>query len=163
MNIYNKFWDWYARNETLNIGIAAFLFIFQLIHLFWLTFDVVWERLFLEPLIRVEGYLEIFIALSDYLEIPAIFSVVLFYVYSLKKGRNIFKNTLMLIFINLQWLHILWITDEIIVQEFSGMTFLALSPILVWGAILIDYLELPVIYDTIKEFFSRVKKRKVAR
>ncbi len=50
----------------------------------------------------------------------------------------------MILLINSQWLHIFWITDEILLEQ--GI----LSPFLAWLAILIDYLELPVIFDTMK-------------
>lgn len=66
---------------------------------------------------------------------------------------------MMFLFINSQWLHILWITDEYVIEAFTDIhTALAIPPLLAWTAIAIDYLELPVIFDTTKKFLSALKK-----
>src|SRR3989344_759149 len=104
MNIINIFWNWYEKHLKINVSIAAFLFFWQLIHLIWLTGDVVLERLI---------------------------------------GVNI-------ITLNSQWLHIFWITDEFVIQYLAGSDIGFLPFWLAWLAIFIDYLELPVMYDTIK-------------
>ena len=59
------------------------------------------------------------------------------------------KPILYLLFLNSQLLHIFWITDEFVVSSGAGETS-SLPVWLAYVAILIDYLELPVIYDTVK-------------
>jgi hypothetical protein len=39
------FWRWYERHYRLNLAITLVLFLLQLVHLYWLTADVVWYRL----------------------------------------------------------------------------------------------------------------------
>ena len=150
----NHFWSWYEDNLHLNIGIAAGIFVWQLVHLWWLTFDVIAKRLFFDTflildLTRIWEYL---IVVVDYTEIPAIFTVSILYINELRKKTNIHKNILFLIILNSQWLHLFWITDEFIVAHFRGEHIGFSVWFFCWIAILIDYLELPVIYDTIKKF-----------
>lgn len=57
-----------------------------------------------------------------------------------------------------QWIHLFWITDEFVVDSFTGNGTNTILPIwLAWAAIPIDYLELPVIYDTMKKFLLTLK------
>jgi len=153
--LFQKFWAWYERNLTLNVAIVALLFTWQLVHLYWLTTDVVTVRLFGVSFFNPTGIAELLIIIADYAEIPAILSASLLYVILIRKKLNVLTNALMLFFVNSQWLHIFWITDEFIIKEFSGGT--SILPIwLAWIAIGVDYLELPVIYDTLKKFFTSV-------
>ena len=150
----NHFWSWYEDNLHLNIGIAAGIFVWQIIHLFWLTTNVVLERLFSIVFFNLSGIWEYAVIAVDYTEIPALFTVSLIYINDLRQNRERFRSTLFLILLNSQWLHLLWITDEFVVAHFRGEY--ELVPLwLTWLAISIDYLELPVIYDTIKKFFSK--------
>ena len=89
------------------------------------------------------------IILVDYTEIPALISVSLVYVNDLRKRGASLKPILYLLFLNSQLLHIFWITDEFVVSSGAGETS-SLPVWLAYVAILIDYLELPVIYDTVK-------------
>ena len=149
-----KFWSWYERNYTFNLGVAVFLLSLQIIHLYWLTADVVFFRIFGESFFEIDGLFKILIIFIDYLEIPALVSGSLIYINALRKNKSI-KNLLFLIFLNSQWLHIFWITDEFVVEELTqgGVVW----PVwLVWMAIVIDYFELPVIYDSSKRFIIRV-------
>jgi hypothetical protein len=57
-------------------------------------------------------------------------------------------------------LHILWITDEFVVAEFGGES-TGIPGWLAWIAILIDYLELPVIFDTFRRFGNALRNRPV--
>jgi len=140
----------------LNIGIAAFLFVWQLIHLFWLTTDVIFERLFSFALLNLSGFWEYFIIIVDYTEIPALITVSLIYINELRTGRDIKKSILFLVLLNSQWLHLFWITDEFVIAHFRGEH--PSFPLwLAWVAIMIDYLELPVMYDTIKKFFNMTR------
>ncbi|WP_196300572.1 hypothetical protein, partial [Streptococcus pneumoniae] len=69
------------------------------------------------------------------------------YIYELQK-RFSWKPVLFLIMLNSQWLHLFWITDEFVVNQFAGRAVTVLPVWLAWVAILIDYLEVPVMIDT---------------
>jgi hypothetical protein len=152
-NLIAKFWAWYERNYVLAVGFSTGLFLLQLIHLYWLTADVVAVRLGRESFFPVSALWQTLIVLVDYTEIPALLGVSLVYLDSLRKRFNR-KSVLMLLFLNSQWLHILWITDEFVAAQFAGRSLAAFPLWLAWAAIAIDYLELPVIYDTLKTFFA---------
>lgn len=149
----DKFWKWYERYYVFNIGLASGLFLLQLVHLYWLTADVVAYQALGRSFFEVKGLGELLILVVDYTEIPALLTTSLVYVHSLRKGYNT-KALLYLLFLNSQWLHIFWITDEFVIEELSGSSRQTLLPgWLAWIAIAIDYLELPVIYDTIRNFW----------
>lgn len=160
-----KFWNWYEKNLALNLGIAGFLFALQIVHLLWLTTDVVLVKLVGETGFHIHptGIVEKLILIVDYLEIPAIISTSLVYINDYRKTKSQ-KSLLYLFFINSQWLHLFWITDEFVVDVFTGNTTAShLPPFLAWIAIGIDYLELPVIYDTVKRFIVEIKKGDVKK
>jgi len=160
MTIWRNFWEWYERTYALNVSIALGLFLIQIIHLIWLFGEVVWSKAFGVPLFTFTGIWETIIVLVDYTEIPAILSVSLIYINELRNGWN-FKSALYLVFLNTQWLHIFWITDEFVVTSFNGAgTVLPLW--LAWLAIGIDYLEIPVMIDTVKKFYVAMKKGRTA-
>lgn len=150
---WSAFFAWYERHYTLNVGIAGGLFLLQLVHLYWLTTDVVVNRLTGESWFEPTGLVQLLIVVVDYTEIPALLGTSLIYVNELRRGRG-WRPLLYLLLLNSQWLHIFWITDEFVVDEFAGDggAGSSLPAWLAWVAILIDYLELPVIYDTIKRF-----------
>ena len=156
--IWQSFWNWYERHYALNVGISAFLFMLQLAHLYWLTTDVVAARLFGSSFFNPGPIFETFILIVDYTEIPAIITTSLVYINGLRKQLNA-KDALYLLFLNSQWLHIFWITDEFVVERIGGGSIAAVPVWLAWVAIGIDYLELPVIYDTIKKFFTHRAKK----
>jgi len=152
------FWGWYEDNLQLNIGIAAGLFLWQLVHLIWLSGDVVFRRLLGTGFFELSGFWEYFIIVVDFTEIPAIISVSLLYLNDLRKEFS-YKSILFLILLNSQWLHLFWITDEFIVHQFQGHMETSTLPVwLAWVAIFIDYLELPVMYDTTKRFLKTFRK-----
>jgi len=160
--LWQRFFDWYERNYTINIAVAAGLFLLQLVHLYWLTLDVVFDRLFGESLFNPDGVFYVLILFVDYTEIPALLGVSLIYINELRKGFS-WKPLLFLFFLNSQWLHIFWITDEFVVNEFTGEAAASSLPAwLAWTAILIDYLELPVIYDTMKKLAVAVRARRIS-
>jgi hypothetical protein len=100
------------------------------------------------------------IAFVDYTEIPAIISSSIFYIHQYRKDASAhFRSILFLVLINSQWVHLFWITDEIIYAQIAGTALIALPVWLSWIAISTDYLELPVMYDTIKKaiFSFRVR------
>jgi hypothetical protein len=157
MKIFDSFWKWYNKHLTLNLGIAAGLFVLQLVHLYWLTTHVVFLRAFGESFFNPPAFWESVIILVDYTEIPALITTSLVYINQYRQKKN-FKSLLYLFFLNIQLLHMFWITDEFVLEKFSGASTSILPGWLAWIAILIDYLELPVIYETMKEFLNNLKK-----
>jgi hypothetical protein len=155
--MFKKFFAWYKRNYKANLYLVAFLFIWQLVHLYWLTVDVVFARLHGHGLWDIGSFGNILISLVDYTEIPAIILASLFYIHDLRKKFS-WKSLTLLIFLNTQWLHLFWITDEIVVAQLTGTAAVGLPIWLSWTAIMIDYLELPVMYDTMKRVFASLRK-----
>lgn len=153
-----KFWKWYDSHLALNTAVASGLFILQLVHLYWLTTHVVFLRAFGISLWDPSSVLQNILILVDYTEIPALISVSLIYINDLRKKFNL-KSVWFLIFLNSQWLHIFWITDEFAEAALTGTGGGTILPVwLAWVAIAIDYLELPVIYDTMKKVITMIKK-----
>jgi hypothetical protein len=155
---FGWFWRWYERHYVLNLTITSFLFALQLVHLYWLTADVVAFRLLGESFFHPSPFWRTVIIIVDYTEIPGLISTSVLYIYELRKRYSI-KYVGFLLALNSQWLHLFWITDEFVVDRFSETASGAVVlPIwLAWVAILIDYLELPVIVDTlvkVKKAFS---------
>ena len=155
MSIFKKFWSWYNNHPRFNNGLVAGLFVLQLFHLFWLTTHVVFFRLFGESFFNPSDFWQFIIIIVDYTEIPALILASIVYINELRSGFK-WKSFLLLFFLNTQWIHLFWITDEVVVEQFTGAALVALPIWLSWVAILIDYLELPVIYDTLKKFFSSI-------
>ncbi len=151
------FWRWYDRHYALNVAIAAGLFLLQLVHLVWLTGQPLADRVLGDPLFEVHGPLRWLIVLVHYTEIPALLSVSLVYVNDLRKRGASLKPILYLLFLNSQWLHIFWITDEFVIASGEGEA-TSLPVWLAYVALLIDYLELPVIYDTVTRFVASVRE-----
>ncbi len=160
MSALQKFWQWYEKHYVLNVGVSAGLFMLQLCHLFWLTSDVVAFRLSGESFFEPSGIWQAAIVFVDYLEIPTLLSVSLVYINELRKQNNV-KSWLYLLMLNSQWIHIFWITDEVVEEVFTGTGSTVLPFWAAWIAILIDYLELPVIYDTLKRFIIALRKKQV--
>ncbi|CAN5809348.1 hypothetical protein BH23ACT12_BH23ACT12_18910 [soil metagenome] len=113
--------------------LSALLFVTQIVHLIWMTTYVIPIQLGSSPIWSPP---EAPLALADYLELPAIVATSVLYVRT--------KNWKMLFLVNVQLFHIFWITDEFVLNRGT------LVPVLAWIAIFIDYLELPVIVDTIR-------------
>lgn len=158
MSYSNRFWDWYQRHFTINVSIASFLFVLQLFHLYWLFTDVVLFKLTGASyfgLSSVWGEMSIFF---DYTEVPALVTTSLVYIHHLRQKYS-FKSLFYLILVNTQWLHILWITDEYVVEQFTSAEFILWGAWLAWVAILIDFLELPVIYDTLKQTVTQWRQK----
>ncbi|HEX2053216.1 MAG TPA: hypothetical protein VHJ78_05735 [Actinomycetota bacterium] len=113
--------------------LSAVLFFTQIVHLVWMTTYVIPLQLGSSPIWSPP---EAPLALADYLELPAIIATSALYIRT--------RNWTMLLLVNVQLFHIFWITDEFVLERGT------LNPIAAWIAILIDYLELPVIIDTIR-------------
>ena len=144
----HRFWDWYERHYALNVTIAAALFALQLVHLAWLTAEPLWLELFGDALFTIEKPHSWPVYLVDYTEIPALVSVSVIYLNELRRGFA-WRPVLFLLVLNSQWLHIFWITDEFVVES-NGAYATVLPTWLAYVAIGIDYLELPVIVDTVR-------------
>ena len=153
-HLWERFWAWYERNYVLNVAFASVLFLLQIAHLTWLGADPVAVRLTAHSLFTLHGFLQYAVWFVDYTEIPALIAVSLVYVNELRHGLK-WKPLLFLLFLNSQWLHIFWITDEYVANS-NGF-----PDALAWVAILIDYLELPVIFDTLKRFATAVRERRL--
>jgi len=149
------FFDWYERHYRLNVTIAGALFALQLVHLAWLTLDPVAARATGEPIYDLDGPARWLIVLVDYTEIPALLSVSLVYVNELRR-RFSWGSVAYLAFLNSQWLHLFWITDEFVVSSSAEGT--SLPGWVAWIAIVIDYLELPVIVDTLRKLVASQRR-----
>lgn len=160
-NFLRDFWLKYEKHYSLYSGVAASLFLLQIIHLYWLTANVVSYRLWGITFFDPNSFWQLVIVFVDYIEIPAIIATSILYIHSLQQKWNK-KDLLFLILLNSQWLHIFWISDEFVVSVFSdGNTSTILPFWLAWIAIGIDYLELPVMYDTTKKFIKSLVKNNV--
>lgn len=142
------FWRWYERSYRLQLRIAAVIFSLQLVHLVWLTTDVVLPRLFGTSTLLHAPWAQLFIVFVDYLEIPTLISVSLVYLNVLRK-RFVGRDIAYLLLLNSQWIHIVWITHEFILTIFT-VSSTSSTVAFAWFAIFIDYLEIPVIFDTLR-------------
>jgi hypothetical protein len=149
---------WY-RYENLNLKITFILISLQLLHLYWLTTDVVLQRIYGESfLIFPKALLPVFVVI-DYIEIPALISGMTYYSLSIyKHQKNSWKNSLFLAMLAVQVVHIFWITDEIVYDAFFETRLVEFPLYIAWIAILIDYLELPVMADLFYKIIKGEKK-----
>lgn len=154
--VLQKIVDFWKKYENLNLKIAFILISLQIIHLYWLTTDVVLLRIFGESFFAFPQVpLPLFIAI-DYLEIPALVAGVTFYSFGVYKQRRLGANLLFLVLLGVQVLHLFWITDEIVYDVLFGVVPVELPAYVAWVAIMIDYLELPVMGN----LFYRVFRKK---
>lgn len=161
-SLFNRFFDWYEKYTEHHVVIATALFFTQIMHLTWLALFVIADRLIGRPLWEPSQGWETLIIIFDYFEIPALIATSMLYINLIRKNEQVKKAIRYLVFINLQWLHIFWITDEFVVDSFTGAAAHAtILPLwLAWIAILIDYLEVPVIIDTTKQSIKILRKKK---
>lgn len=158
-NFLDKFWDWYERHYLFNLSIATLLFFVQLFHLYWLFTDVILGRLTGESRFLFSSIWGVVSSFLDYSEIPAIITTTVLYIHILRKQFT-YKTVWLLLALNIQWVHILWITDEVVIEHFnSTLSLFHWAAWLAWIAILIDYLELPVIYDTVKRLIAEIRNK----
>jgi hypothetical protein len=156
------FWH---RYENVNLKIAFVLISLQLVHLYWLTADVVIQRITGESILVVPqgSPLFIFFIIIDYIEIPALVAGLTYYALSIyKHEKGSAKNALLLAMLAIQVFHIFWITDEIVYDTFFGSSSSAVEIpyYAAWVAILIDYLELPVIADLFYKTIVKGERRR---
>jgi VIT1/CCC1 family predicted Fe2+/Mn2+ transporter len=153
--LVQRVWRWYERHYLLNLSVATGLFMLQAFHLYWLFTDVILRRLTGQSYFAFPQEFWPIYVFIDYTEIPALITVSAVYLHSLGK-RNSLQAWLALAALNIQWLHLFWITDEIVVQTLSGSPLVGLPPWLAWIAILIDYLEIPVMIDTVRRLINEI-------
>lgn len=167
--VIRRFWAWYERHYTLHVGITVILFVWQLVHLYWLGADVIALRLTGVSYFEAQGFWRVLLILVDYTEIPAIVSTSLLYLFELRpafarasagKPARYWRTLGLLILLNSQWLHLFWITDEFVIHTFLGQAHggTVLPIWLAWVAILIDYLELPVIFDIVRRLIRALRQ-----
>ena len=160
MVLFKKFINFYLRYQNLNLKISFLLISLQLIHLYWLTTNVVLYRITGTDYFfsGASDFILLFI-IVDYIEIPALISGLVYYLFNIlynnKENKNKLKNTIFFILLAIQAIHIFWITDDIVYSTFVGADLIEIPEYLVWIAILIDYLELPVIYDLLKRIIKK--------
>src|SRR5919202_1701262 len=82
----------------------------------------------------------------------AVFLLQLFHLYWLRRQVT-FRALLYVILLNTQWIHMFWITDQVVVDNFAGHGLISWNGVVAWIAILIDYLEVPVIIDSLIKVF----------
>jgi hypothetical protein len=159
--VFKKFINFYLRYQNISLKISFILISLQLLHLYWLTTDVVIYRLTgIDYFVGLSDFILLFIII-DYIEIPALVSGIIYYFFAIifdknEKEKRI-KNTILLILLSIQSIHIFWITDEVVYSTFVGSDLIYMPEYFAWIAILIDYLELPVIYDLLKRIVRKEK------
>ena len=150
--LYKKFWTWYEKHYTINVTLAAILFTLQIVHLVWLTLHVIAFKLTGSSFWDPNVFWQNVIIFVDYTEIPAIISTSLIYINEIRLHGLKIKPAWYIFALYIQLVHIFWITDEFVLTSFTGEGPIVNLPAwLAWIAILIDYLELPVIFETIKK------------
>jgi hypothetical protein len=155
-----KLLDFWTRYENVNLRITFILISLQILHLYWLTADVVLQRISGQSYLGLPKELLPLFIVVDYIEIPALVSGITFYLFSIFKGEpNPRKDVIFLILLAIQVVHIFWITDEIVYESLLGNDLITIPLYLTWIAILIDYLEIPVMIDLFHKTF-KIRKNK---
>lgn len=153
--VLKKIVGFYQKYESLGLKIAFVLISLQIVHLYWLTTDVVLLRTLGESFFAFPQIPVPLLVAIDYLEIPALFSAITFYALSVNGGKNVRRSSLMLILLSAQVLHIFWITDEVLYDVLFSTVPIVIPTYLALVAISIDYLELPVIADLFHKVFRK--------
>ena len=144
-----RFWAWYQRHYLATLVITTAVFLLQAFHLYWLFTDVVVKRLTGHSVFAFPEAGMVVYVVADYLEIPALVSATLLYVYEMRRHPG-WRPLLLLLLLNTQWIHMLWITDDVVVRSFTSTSLLTWGSVVAWVAILIDYLEVPVMVDSVR-------------
>jgi hypothetical protein len=130
--------DFYRHYETLGLKITFILIALQLVHLYWLTTDVVLQKIFGQSFFLFPKKLLPLFVVIDYIEIPALISGIIFYIYSIRsREENSKKGYLFLGLLGVQVIHIFWITDDVVYSSFFKSSFVQIPSLLSWIAILI--------------------------
>jgi len=81
--VFKKFINFYLRYQNINLKISFILISLQLLHLYWLTTDVVIYRLTgIDYFVGLSDFILLFIII-DYIEIPALVSGIIYYFFAL--------------------------------------------------------------------------------
>lgn len=156
--ILEKVVKFYYKYENLNLKIAFILISLQILHLYWLTTDVMLTRIIGESFFAFPQIPVPILVAIDYLEIPALVSGSIFYALRIRSGRTARRDFVLLALLLFQVLHLFWITDEVLYDILFSTVPIAIPPYVAWFAILIDFLEVPVIVDLFYKTF-RGKRR----
>lgn len=154
-----KFWKWYEKRYVITLLVTSTLFILQAFHLYWLFTDIILQKItghsfFIFP---PQGlFIYVFI---DYIEIPTHLSLSVLYIYQMQK-RFKWRDLAFFIFLQIHWLHIFWITDDVVLNRLTGHTPVDLNAYFAWVAILIDYLEVPIMVDQLQKVYAARKEIK---
>jgi len=150
-----KILDFWIKYESLNLRITFILISLQILHLYWLTTDVVLQRIAGESYLGLPRILLPLFIVVDYVEIPALVSGITFYLFSIfKRGSHSRKNVVFLLLLAIQVVHIFWITDEVVYESLLDNDLVIFPVYAAWTAILIDYLEIPVMVDLFYKTFK---------
>lgn len=150
-----KILDFWTKYESLNLKITFILISLQILHLYWLTADVVLQRIAGESYLGLPRILLPLFIVIDYVEIPALVSGITFYLFSIfKRGSHSRKNVVFLLLLAIQVVHIFWITDEVVYESLLDNDLVIFPVYAAWIAILIDYLEIPVMVDLFYKTFK---------
>jgi hypothetical protein len=150
-----KILDFWTKYESLNLKITFILISLQILHLYWLTADVVLQRIAGESYLGLPRILLPLFIVVDYVEIPALVSGITFYLFSIfKRGPHSRKNVVFLLLLAIQVVHIFWITDEVVYESLLDNDLVIFPVYAAWTAILIDYLEIPVMVDLFYKTFK---------
>ncbi len=150
---WNAFWQWYRRHYLATLVITTAVFVLQLFHLYWLFTDVILKRItgqsyFLFPPQGLFIYV-----LIDYLEIPTHLSAMVLYFYEFRQGVRA-RSLFFFLLLQLHWVHLVWITDDVVVRDLTQHSLIAWGSIAAWIAIAIDYLEVPIIVDRLRRVYE---------
>ena len=155
-----KILDFWTKYESLNLKITFILISLQILHLYWLTADVVLQRIAGESYLGLPRILLPLFIIVDYVEIPALVSGITFYLFSIfKRGSHSRKNVVFLLLLAIQVVHIFWITDEVVYESLLDNDLVIFPLYAAWTAILIDYLEIPVMVDLFYKTFKIKRDR----
>ncbi len=144
---------WFDRHYLAMLVVTTAAFALQIFHLYWLFTSVILLRLIGQSYFVFPENLTIVYVIADYLEIPALISTTVIYIADLRKGPKT-KTILYIFILNTQWLHLFWITDAIVVQTLAASSVIAWNSVTAWVAILIDYLEVPVIFAMFRKIYD---------
>lgn len=155
-----KILDFWTKYESLNLKITFILISLQILHLYWLTADVVLQRIAGESYLGLPRILLPLFIIVDYVEIPALVSGITFYLFSIfKRKSHSRKNVVFLLLLAIQVVHIFWITDEVVYESLLDNDLVIFPVYAAWTAILIDYLEIPVMVDLFYKTFKITRDR----
>jgi hypothetical protein len=155
----HKILNFWTKYENLNLKISLILISLQILHLYWLTADVVLQRVTGHSYLGLPPELLPLFIVIDYVEVPALVSGITFYLFGIfKQEPHARRNIMFLLLLAIQIVHIFWITDEILYESLLGNDLVKFPVYLAWTAILIDYLEVPVMIDLFYKVFKAKKK-----